>query len=93
MLLDHFKETLRKICTLIEDLTIENQVYFDVILERGGINLPTLEERVVEARLDPKKRDEVHRMYSEMWQALEGGGLDAFFEALLRDLPPTDRPN
>lgn len=93
MLLDHFKDTLRKLCTHIENLTIENQVYFDAILERGGINLPTLEERLAEAQLDPEKRKEVHQMYSQMWQALEDDGLNAFFEGLLEDLPPTDKPN
>ena len=92
-LLEHFKETLRRICVHIEDLTIENQVCFDRILEVGGINLPDLKERVADAQNDPAKRKEVHEMYSEMWKSLEDSGLNAFFEGLLKDLPPTDKPN
>jgi hypothetical protein len=52
-----------------------------------------LKERVVQAQLDPERRKEVHEMYSEMWKALEDTGLGAFFEDLLNNLPPTDKPN
>ncbi|MGB8029529.1 MAG: hypothetical protein WCF30_07665 [Terracidiphilus sp.] len=93
LLLEHFKDTLRKLCTEVENLTIENLVYFDAILESNAINVPTLKEQVAAALLDPKKRKEVHQMYSEMWKAVEDSGLDAFFQGLLQDLPPTDKPN
>lgn len=84
---------LRQLCTLVENLAIENQVYFDAILESGSINLPNLEERVNEAQVDPEKRKQVHQMYSEMWKVVEDTGTAAFFEDLLKDLPPTDKPN
>jgi archaellum component FlaC len=93
MHLEHLKETLRKLCMEVENLAIENTVYFDAILESRTINLPNLKERVAEAQLDPVKRKEVRQMYSEMWKAVEDSGTDAFFEGLLKDLPPTGEPN
>ncbi len=93
MQLEHFKETLRKLCTEVENLTIENFVYYDAILESRSINLPALKERVAQAQLDPKRRKEVHQMYSEMWKAVDGTGTDAFFEDLLKNLPPSGKPN
>lgn len=93
MTLEQFKETLRRLCFEVENLAIENFVYFDAILESGTINIPTLQERVARAQQDPQRGNEVHQMYSEMWKAVEETGKDAFFEDLLKDLPPTDKPN
>ncbi len=91
--LEQFKETLRRLCSLVEDLAIENMVHFDAIIESRTINFPELKERVAEAQADPEKRKEVHQMYWEMWKAVEDTGTDAFFEDLLKSLPPTDKPN
>ncbi len=93
MTLEHFKQTLRKLCIEVENLSIENGVYFDAILESRTLNLPELKARVEEAQLDPEKRREIHEMYSEMWKAVEDTGTDAFFEGLLKDLPPSGKPN
>lgn len=93
MQFEHFKETLRRFGTVIEDLTIENQVYFAAILESSEINFPTLTEQVAEAKADPERRKQVHQMYSEMWQALEGDGIAAYGEGLLQDLPRTEKLN
>jgi hypothetical protein len=93
ILLEHFKETLRQICVQVENQAIENRVYFDAILERGGINLPNLREKVVQAQADPAIRKEVHMMFSGMWKGLDESGIAAFGEGLLEDLPPTDTPN
>jgi hypothetical protein len=38
MLHEHFKETLRSLCTLIEDMAIENQIYTEVILKNLNIS-------------------------------------------------------
>lgn len=91
--LDHFRQTIRTLCTAVEDEAIENQVYWQIILDSGIISLPDLKQRVEDAQADPEKRAEVHEMYLEMWKALEETGTDAFFEDLLKDLPPTDKPN
>jgi hypothetical protein len=93
MLVEKFKADLRALCTLIEDLQIQNFVYYDAILEVGGINLPALEDRVKEAHGDPVKRKQVHEMYSQMWEGLETSGNAALAQALLEDLPQTDKPN
>lgn len=91
--IDHFRKTLRTLCTAVEDEAIENMVYFDAILETRAISLSALKQRVEDALQDPEKRTEVRKMYSEMWKAIEETGTDAFFEDLLKDLPPTGMPN
>lgn len=47
MHLEHLKETLRKLCTEVENLAIENMVYFDAILETNAL---------IECRLLPESR-------------------------------------
>jgi hypothetical protein len=32
-------------------------------------------------------------MYSEAWKALDEAGTDSFFEDLLKDRPPSGKPN
>jgi Tfp pilus assembly protein PilN len=91
--IDHFRQTIRTLCTAVEDEAIENQIYWKIILDSGIISLSDLKQRVEDAQADPQKRAETHKMYSEMWKALEETGTDAFFEDLLKDLPPTDKPN
>jgi hypothetical protein len=91
--IDHFRQTIRMLCTAVEDEAIENQVYWQIILDSGIISLADLKQRVEDALQDPEKRAAAHKMYSEMWKALEDTGIDAFFEDLLKDLPPTDKPN
>jgi len=91
--IEHFRETMRTLCTAVEDEAIENQVYWRIILDSGIISLADLKQRVEDAQADPQKRAEVHEMYSEMWKALEETGTDALFEDLLKDHPPTGKPN
>lgn len=91
--IERFRETMRKLCTEIESQAIENMVYFDAILETGTISLADLKRRVSDALADPKKRAEARRMYSEMWKAVDEAGKGAVFEDLIKNLPPTDRPN
>jgi hypothetical protein len=93
MLVEKFKADLRAICTLIEDVTIENEVYFDTILDAGDVDFQTLKDRVQAAQKDQERRKKVHQMYAEMWSALEVSGVAALFEGLLEDLPPNDTPN
>ena len=93
MLVEKFRADLRALCTLIEDMTIENQVYFDAILDAGGINIPSLKDQVKDAQSDPVRRKQVHEQYSEMWAAVEASGNAALSQALLEDLPQTDKPN
>lgn len=91
--LEAFLEILRALCVEVENLSIENGVYFDTILESGTINLPTLKERVAAAQADPEKRKEARQVFSLMWKAIEDSGSAAIFEGLLNNLPPTDKPN
>jgi hypothetical protein len=93
MLYEHFRDTLRKICDLIEDMAIENQIYTEVILENVNISLSALQARVAEARLDPERRKQAQETYAALRQALEQTGIAALGEGLLEDLPPTDKPN
>ena len=84
---------MRQVCKLAEDQAIENMVYFDAILETGTISHLDLKQKVAEALRDPKRREEAHKMYSEMWEAADKAGAKAVFEDLLNNLPATEKPN
>lgn len=90
---ERFKQIMRKLCTEVENQAIENMVYFDAILATGTISLAELKDRVADALVDPKKRTEARQMYSEMWKAVDEAGAGVVVEDLIRNLPPTDRPN
>jgi hypothetical protein len=90
---EKIKLTLIQLFTMIEDSAIENDIYFDAILETNRINLPDLKRRVEEAQLDPERRKEVRARYSGMWQSIETLGIDACALELLRNLPPSEKPN
>lgn len=91
--LEAFREILRSLCVEVENLSIENSVYFDAILESRTISLPALREKVAQAQLDPGKRKEARQAFSGMWKAIEDSGSAAVFENLLDNLPPTGKPN
>ena len=91
--IDHFRENLRAISTAMENAAITDFVYWDIIRDSGIISDADLKQRVEDALQDPEKRAEVHKMYGEVWRTLEETGTDAFFEDLLKDLPPTGKPN
>jgi hypothetical protein len=91
--LEAFREILRVLCVEVENLSIENSVYFDAILESRTVNLPTLKKRVAEAQADPVKRKEARQAFSPMWQAIEDSGTAAVCEDLLNNLLPTEKPN
>ncbi|MGC2695360.1 MAG: hypothetical protein WA738_06170 [Candidatus Angelobacter sp.] len=90
---EHFKETMRKLCTELENLSIENSVYFDLILEARIISYEELKETAAKALLDPERRAEAHQNYSDMWKAVDEASSGAAFEEMLNSLPPTDKPN
>jgi hypothetical protein len=77
----------------MENAAITDFVYWKIILESGIISPADLKQLVEDALQDPEIRSQAHEMYSQAWKALEETGTDAFFEDLLKDLPPTDRPN
>jgi hypothetical protein len=91
--LEQFKETLRRLCIEVENLAIENAVYFDTILASGIIPYEILKEMVAKGLLDEERRKVAHETYSEMWKAVEDSGTGAALEDLLNSLPPTDKPN
>ncbi|WP_263352846.1 hypothetical protein [Acidicapsa acidisoli] len=88
-LYEQLREVIRRIITKIEDQTIENSVYALVIEQNGMISAEQLKGKVATALLEPAAREG----HSGLWKALETIGEQAYFEALLRDLPKTDRPN
>jgi hypothetical protein len=82
MRFDNFKLVLRGLCAEVENLSIENLVYFMIISENRLLPLTELEKRVAEALVDPARRLEAHRMHQGLWQALEDAGSDAFYDHL-----------
>jgi hypothetical protein len=91
--LENFKGTLRKICAMIEDLSIENDVCHGLINALMISTPQDLQAAIDQAIADPERRREVHDRYAEMWAALERDGVQAFGEDLLLRLPPTNKPN
>ena len=91
--LEDFKRILVQLCVEIENLSIENSVYFDAIIESGTISPLKLKEQVVEAQQNSVKREETRQRFSQMWEALQDSGTAAVFEDLLNNLPPTGKPN
>jgi hypothetical protein len=91
--IDHFRETLRAITAALENAVVTDFVYWNIIRDSGIISDADLKQRVQDALQDPKIRAEVYSMYSEAWKALDEAGTDAFFEDLLKDLPPSGKPN
>jgi hypothetical protein len=92
-LFERFKEIMRRVCTTIEDITIENTLYSELITEGRAISPEDLNGQVAKALLDPENRKAARELYSGLWKALDEVGADAYSEALLRDLPSTDKPN
>lgn len=92
-LFERFKELMRSICTKIEDITIENTVYSEIITKKRVVSPEKLEKLVASALLDPENRKAAREVYAPLWKAFEGVGNDAYFEALLRDIPSSGKPN
>jgi hypothetical protein len=90
---EQFKETLRKLCTELENMSIENEVCSDLIINVGIVSLDELKRAVNRALADPEKRKEARKQFAEMWVALDQFGTAAFYEELLRDLPPSGKPS
>ncbi len=88
-----FEQALRKLYEEVENLAIENDVYYDAILESGNINLPQLKLDVEAAKANPEKRAEVRQRYADLWQAISRAGLQAEIDGLLRELPLSEKPN
>ncbi|MGA9587414.1 MAG: hypothetical protein WBQ95_18935 [Terracidiphilus sp.] len=86
-------DTLRRFLFEVENLTIENRVYFDLILERCPLPHDQLRERVTHAQQDRSIRDETHKQYAQMWETIEQAALAAFAEEHLSQTPTPDKPN
>jgi len=89
--IEQFKETLQKLCTQLENMSIENEVYWDVIIHMSLIGLDDLKQLVNHALVDPEKRKQARMQFAEMWAALDRFGTAALYEELLRDLPPSGK--
>jgi hypothetical protein len=91
--LEAYKNSLARLCTAVEDLSIENEVYFEAILESRNINIPNLKRQVAEALIDPARREAAKERYQSLWQELSRVGTEAVFADLLGRLPKSDRSN
>ena len=91
--IEDFRQTLFKIIETLEDLAIENDVYYDAILKSGKVNLPQLERDVSNARTNPEKRAEIRQRYAEARQGISDDGIRAYAAHLLANLPKPQRPN
>ena len=90
---EQFKATLRKIGTVIEDFAIENEVYLTELIKSGLATSEALKKEVADRQSDPSVRERVRKEFSEMWKAVENDGLSGWFEELLKNLPPSGKPN
>jgi len=91
--IEKLKQTLHQICTEIENQSIENDVYYEAILDSRSINLPDLKQRVDAAIADPERRKTAQQRYAEMRLAISDAALNAAFSDLLANLPENQKPN
>ncbi|HSY34420.1 MAG TPA: hypothetical protein VK814_01590 [Acidobacteriaceae bacterium] len=91
--LEAFRQTLLKIIETVEDLAIENEVYYDAILESRNINLPQLKRDVDAAKTNPEKRAEVRQCYAEARQGISDAGIRAYAAHLFAALPKPEKLN
>jgi hypothetical protein len=91
--IDHLRDTLRKLCTELENMSIINDAYWDLIAHTGIASHDDLKRLANQALDDPDKRKQAHEQFAEMWAALEKCGTDVWYEELLKDLPPSGKPN
>lgn len=91
--IDHLRQTLQAISTAMENAAITDFVYWKIIMDSGIISRADLQQRVEDALQDPTIRAEARKMYSGVWEVLEKAGTETFFEDLLREHPPTGKPN
>lgn len=91
--LEAFRQTLLKIIETLEDLAIENEAYYEAILESRNINLPQLKRDVDAAKTNPEKRAEVRQRYAEARQGISDGGIRAYASHLFATLPKPEKPN
>jgi len=93
MSLEQFKDTLRRICAELENLSITNDVYWEILIGKAVVTHDALMKIRDEALLDPGRRERTRQDFSDMWKTLDDVGTSAFFEEMLNSLPPTDKPN
>jgi hypothetical protein len=91
--LDKFKAKLREFFHQIENLSIENSVYYELVLGNRTLTGANLHEMVQEALHDPQKRQKVLQQFSEMWMALDKIGTAAWIEEMMNSLPSSSTPN
>ena len=92
MQVEQFKNVLRKIAQELEDLSIEKELYQNMLLA-SGVTLDALEEAAKQALADPETRKVTHNQLLGMWETLEKTGTDAWIEDLLKGPSPSGKPN
>jgi hypothetical protein len=91
MHIEQFKETLRKICTQVEELWIEKETYWEFIISKGMGNPHELQRIADQALADPETRKRTREEFSGMWKALEEVGTAAWLEDILKDGPASKK--
>ena len=86
-------DLLRGFFRQVEDMAIENQLYFEIILDRCPLPAQTLRDKVKTAQDDPVRRLEVKKQFAAMWKAIESAGKSAFAEEHLNKDLPSEKPN
>ena len=84
---------MRKLTVEVENLSIENQAYLDLLLLTPLVTFDEMKQEVDRRLSDPEIRKAVHQRYSGMWKAIEDAAVNAWSEEQLNQLPPTDKPN
>ena len=91
--LDHLLETMRKLTIEVENLSIENDTYLDLLLALPLFTRDEMKKEVDRRLDDPEIRKAVRERYSGMWKAIDDAAVRAWSEEQLNQLPPTDKPN
>jgi len=90
---EQFKGTLHKLATELEDLWIEKELYRNLIVVSGTLTPDALKEALEKTLADPQIRKDTRDRFAEMWAALDETGKAAWIEDLLKNPPPSGKPN
>jgi hypothetical protein len=90
---EDFRGKMREFFCAVSDMAIENDIYFDMLVERCSINPDSLRKMVKAAQASPQKQEEIRQRFAEMWKVIEGASVDSLVEEERDKLPLPKKPS
>jgi hypothetical protein len=86
-----FRQAVRSLVSLAEDLWVQTEVYRGYILETGSISEEELESLTQAASFDAEIQASAHQVFSTIFERLDEPGTHAVIDNLLGLKRPTGR--